>query len=96
MSVTGWRVAAAALAVAIVIVYAVGSGRWVTVGSSWYLSLEQPSWQPPPAVFGLAWTYNFLAIGVVGVAVAVSAPPVRVWAFLGALAVTVVLAILWA
>jgi tryptophan-rich sensory protein len=96
MSLTAWRVAAAVVSVAIVVVYAVGSGRWVTVGSSWYLSLEQPSWQPPPSVFGLAWTYNFVALSVVGVALAVIAPPGRAWAFLGSLAVTVALAILWA
>jgi tryptophan-rich sensory protein len=65
---TPWRLAAAVAAVGLVVLYAFGSGRWVATGSSWYQSLEQPSWQPPGAVFGLAWTYNFLALGVVGVA----------------------------
>ena len=32
---------------ALVVAYAIGSGRWVSAGSSWYLSLEQPAWQPP-------------------------------------------------
>lgn len=93
---TLWRVAAAVVAVLLVIGYAAGSGRWVTTGSDWYLSLEQPAWQPPPAVFGLAWSYNFLALTVVGIAMALLASPGRAWAYLGVLAVTIVLAITWA
>lgn len=93
---TGWRVASAVVAVALVVGYAIGSGRWVSTGSAWYLSLQQPAWQPPPAVFGLAWTYNFLALAVVGVAMAAWAGPARVTGFLVSLAVTVVLAIAWA
>ena len=56
---------------------------------------EQPAWQPPGAVFGLAWTYNFIALGVVGVAMSL-APPGRVATFLVALGVTIVLAVAWA
>lgn len=93
---TLWRVVAAAVAVLLVLGYAVGSGRWVSTGSAWYLSLEQPAWQPPPAVFGLAWSYNFIALAVVGVAMTVWAGPARVTAYLGFFAVTVVLAIGWA
>lgn len=93
---TLWRVASAMVALALVIGYAVGSGRWVSTGSAWYLSLEQPAWQPPPVVFGLAWSYNFLALAVVGVSMAAWASPARVAAFLGFLAVTIALAIGWA
>lgn len=91
-----WRVVAAVLAVLLVIGYAIGSGRWVSSASGWYLSLEQPAWQPPPAVFGLAWTYNFIALAVVGVALALQASPGRVTAFLLTLAVSIALAITWA
>jgi translocator protein len=90
------RLAAAAVAIGIVVVYAVGSGRWVTTGSGWYLSLEQPAWQPPPAVFGVAWTYNFVALGLVGVLMSRWATPSRLVAFLAVLAVTVVMALTWA
>ena len=38
-----WRIGAAVLAVALVVVYAAGSGRWVTTSSDWYSSLQQPS-----------------------------------------------------
>jgi tryptophan-rich sensory protein len=92
----GWRIACAAVAVLLVVGYAVGSGRWVASGSSWYLSLQQPAWQPPAAVFGLAWTYNFLALAVVGVLLALNAAPSRVATFLGVLAVSIVLAVTWA
>jgi benzodiazapine receptor len=94
--VTGWRVVAAVLAVGLVVAYAIGSGRWVGTGSSWYQSLEQPAWQPPPAVFGLAWTYNFIAIAVVGVGMAAIAPPRQVIGFLAVLAISIGLAIGWA
>ncbi len=90
------RIAAAVVAVGLVALYAIGSGRWVSTGTSWYQSLEQPAWQPPGAVFGLAWTYNFIALGVVGVAMSLMAPPGRVATFLVALGVTIVLAVGWA
>jgi tryptophan-rich sensory protein len=91
-----WRIAAAVAAVGLVVLYAIGSGRWVATGSTWYQSLEQPAWQPPGAVFGLAWTYNFIALAVVGVVMSLSAPAGRVAAFLATLGVSIVLAIGWA
>jgi tryptophan-rich sensory protein len=74
----------------------VGSGRWVTTSAQWYLDLQQPAWQPPGAVFGLAWAYNFTMLAVVGVVVALRAPGTRVAAFLAVFAVTVVCALVWA
>jgi benzodiazapine receptor len=91
-----WRIVAAVAVVVLVIVYAVGSGRWVSTGSAWYLSLEQPWWQPPSWVFGLIWPYNFLVIIIVGIAITQKASAPRVIATLVLLAVTVTLAIAWA
>ena len=91
-----WRIGAVAATVVLVVVYALGSGRWVSTGSSWYLSLEQPWWQPPPWIFGLIWPYNFLMLIVVGIAVSWTASPPRVVALLALLAITVALAIAWA
>lgn len=91
-----WRLAAAALVVVLVVIYAVGSGRWVSTGSSWYLSLEQPWWQPPPWVFGLIWPYNFLVIIIVGIAITQTASPPRIITTLALLTLTVALAITWA
>ena len=50
----------AVLGVAIVFVYIIGSGLWVNTGDGWYRSLNAPSWQPPPAIFGIIWPYNFI------------------------------------
>ena len=36
--------------------------RAVDPGSSWYRGLAKPSWQPPPRVFGLAWTPLYASI----------------------------------
>ena len=91
-----WRLAAAALVIVLVVIYAVGSGRWVSTGSSWYLSLEQPWWQPPPWVFGLIWPYNFLAIIIVGIAITQTASPSRIITTLVFLALTIALALAWA
>lgn len=85
-----------ALTVVIVAVYALGSGRWVDSGSGWYRSLRQPSWQPPDAVFGIAWSYNFTAIVVAGIVVALRGSAAHQWTWLVALAVSVTAALLWA
>jgi tryptophan-rich sensory protein len=92
----GWRVAAAIAAVGLVICYAIGSGRWVGTDSGWYQSLQQPAWQPPGVVFGLAWSYNFIVLAVVGVSMAAVGAPVRVATFLVTLAASIALAIGWA
>ena len=91
-----WRIVAAVAVVILVIVYAVGSGRWVSTGSAWYLSLGQPWWQPPSWVFGLIWPYNFIVIIIVGIAITQKASAPRVITTLVLLAVTVTLAIAWA
>lgn len=79
-----------------VVGYAAGSGAWVSTSTGWYQALEQPSWQPPPWVFGIIWPYNFLMLIVVGIAMAVSAPLPTAWAYLGLLVATGGLAIGWA
>ena len=89
------RVVGAVIAVLIVVVYAIGSGRYVATNSAWYLSLSAPPWQPPNAVFGLAWSYNFLALGVVGVLMSLRAESRTLVAYLAVFAVSVVLALAW-
>lgn len=59
-----WRLVAVVVVVALVIAYAVLSGVWVGTDSTWYRSLEQPAWQPPPWVFGVIWPYNFVVLAV--------------------------------
>ncbi|MBM3684971.1 MAG: tryptophan-rich sensory protein [Actinobacteria bacterium] len=94
--VTTGRVAAAAVSIALVVVYAGGSGRWVSQGDRWYRSLERPPWQPPDVVFGLAWPYNFTMLAVVGVVVASSADGRGRAVWLAAFTLSVVAALGWA
>lgn len=89
------RIVGAVAAVAIVLLYAIGSGRNVATNSAWYFSLDAPPWQPPNPVFGLAWTYNFIALGIVGVLIALRAEARVVIAYLAVFAMTVVLALAW-
>lgn len=93
---SAWRIAAATAVVAIVIVYAVSSGRWVATSGSWYQSLEQPWWQPPPWVFGLIWPYNFVILTIAGIAIAWNTGVGRVVTLLVLLVATVALALGWA
>lgn len=78
------------------VLYALGSGLWVSTGSTFYRSLVRPSWQPPDAVFGLIWPYNFIVLVVAGLMVASrsSSGDRTVWVV--ALAIGVVFALGWA
>lgn len=90
------KISTAVLTVVIVVVYALGSGRWVSTGGDWYSSLERPPWQPPDAAFGLAWTYNFVVIIVAGIVVAMNGSDAQRGVWLLSLTVSVAAALLWA
>lgn len=77
-------------------VYIVGSGFWVASGSSWYQALRQPPWQPPDALFGLAWTYNFIMLGIVGTIVVLNVSAGSAGTWLGFFAGSVAFALAWA
>lgn len=90
------RAVTAVASTALVIAYAVGSGRWVGTGDSWYRQLRRPPWQPPDAVFGVIWPYNFAALIAAGIAVATAGSvPVRI-AWLSLLAASITSALAWA
>jgi tryptophan-rich sensory protein len=93
---TSWRILASIGAVVLVVVYAVGSGVWVSANPGWYASLARPAWQPPDVVFGLIWPYNFVALAVVGVLVAQRGNPTAVTAWLVVGAASVACALAWA
>ena len=81
---------------AILAVYIVGSGLWVSSGGAYYRSLERPSWQPPDFVFGIAWPYNFAMLGIVGTLVMLNVSPAARGVWLGCFAASVVAALAWA
>jgi translocator protein len=93
---TLWRAVASVAAVAVVVVYAVGSGVWVSTNPGWYAGLDRPAWQPPDIVFAVIWPYNFVALGVVGVIVAQRGGPAVVGGWLAVGAASVVCALSWA
>jgi len=58
--------------IGLVLVYAFGSGIWVSSSPGWYSSLNRPPWQPPSFVFGIIWPYNFTMLGIAAYNVAQS------------------------
>ena len=91
-----FRTAAAIIGVAIVFIYAIGSGIWVNSSPGWYASLNRPSWQPPSFIFGLIWPYNFVVLGIAAVRISNSLTKTQVTIWLAAFAISVAFALSWA
>lgn len=89
------RIGIATAAIATVVIYALGSGFWVSNDSGWYRSLTQPSWQPPDWVFGVIWPYNFIMLGIVGFVIARDASISRAVTWLIFLVLSVCAALAW-
>lgn len=87
---------AAGIGIALVLVYAIGSGFWVNNSPGWYSSLNRPSWQPPDFIFGLIWPYNFVVLGIAAVRVANSLSRTEVIIWLSTFALSVACALSWA
>jgi len=84
------------ISTALVVVYAVGAGRWVSSDPGWYRSLVRPPWQPPDVVFGLIWPYNFVMLAVAGWAVAGRESRSEHVVWLASLALSIAAALAWA
>ncbi|MBU3734950.1 MAG: tryptophan-rich sensory protein [Candidatus Planktophila sp.] len=84
------------IGIALVFLYAIGSGLWVNTGDGWYRSLNQPAWQPPDFVFGLIWPYNFVVLGITVVTIAQRATASTALIYLTFFALSVILALTWA
>ena len=91
-----FRNAASVIGIALVLIYAIGSGLWVNTGDGWYRNLNQPSWQPPDFIFGLIWPYNFVVLGIAAVVISQRASKPVVAIYLALFAASVVSALVWA
>lgn len=91
-----FKFTASAIGIALVVIYAVGSGIWVSNSPGWYASLNRPSWQPPDFVFGLIWPYNFIMIGLSAVQIANNQSKQVVITWLTILALSIAFALNWA
>lgn len=80
----------------LVLVYAIGSGIWVSNAPGWYSSLNRPPWQPPDFVFGVIWPYNFIMLGVAAYNVAQSLNRTQTIIWLIFFGASVLSALVWA
>ena len=86
----------ASLGIALVFIYAFGSGIWVSSSPGWYASLNRPPWQPPSFVFGIIWPYNFIMLGVAAFNIAQSLTRAQTMTWLLFFAASVTAALVWA
>ena len=91
-----WRTLAAVVGIALVSIYAIGAGFWVSSNSSWYFSLNRPAWQPPDWIFGIIWPYNFIVLGIAAFQISASLSRNEVIIWLTCFALSVAAALSWA
>ena len=84
------------IGIALVFIYAFGSGIWVSNAPGWYTSLNRPPWQPPDFVFGLIWPYNFIMLGIAAYNVAQSLSRTQTIIWLIFFGSSVLSALVWA
>jgi len=91
-----FKFVATVIGIALVLVYAFGSGIWVSSSPGWYASLNRPPWQPPSFVFGIIWPYNFIMLGIAAFNVAQTLSRTLTIAWLIFFAASVAAALTWA
>jgi len=91
-----FKFVAAVLGIVLVLIYAFGSGVWVSSSPGWYASLNRPPWQPPNFVFGLIWPYNFIMLGVAAFNVAQTPNRIQTISWLVLFALSITAALTWA
>jgi tryptophan-rich sensory protein len=91
-----FKLITAAIGILFVFIYAFGSGIWVSSSPGWYASLNRPSWQPPSAVIGLIWPYNFTVLGIASYQVSRSLTRFENITWLAFFGLSIVTALTWA
>jgi tryptophan-rich sensory protein len=91
-----FKLITAAIGILFVVIYAFGSGIWVSSSPGWYASLNRPSWQPPSAVIGLIWPYNFAVLGIASYQVSRSLTRIENISWLVFFGLSIAAALTWA
>jgi tryptophan-rich sensory protein len=91
-----FKLITAAIGILFVFIYAFGSGIWVSSSPGWYASLNRPAWQPPSAIFGLIWPYNFIVLGIASYQVSKSLTRFENITWLVFFGLSIVAALIWA
>ena len=91
-----FRTLIAASGIAIVLIYAIGSGLWVNTGDNWYANINKPSWQPPGFIFGIIWPYNFIVLGIAATVIGQRASKPAAFTYIAFFALSVAAALTWA
>ena len=91
-----FRTLIAASGIAIVLIYAIGSGLWVNTGDGWYANINKPSWQPPGFIFGIIWPYNFIVLGIAATIIGQRASKPAAFTYIAFFALSVAAALTWA
>jgi tryptophan-rich sensory protein len=91
-----FKLITAAIGILFVFIYAFGSGIWVSSSPGWYSSLNRPSWQPPSAVIGLIWPYNFAVLGIASYQVSRSLTRIENISWLAFFGLSIAAALTWA
>jgi benzodiazapine receptor len=91
-----FKFVATVIGIGLVLIYAFGSGIWVSSSPGWYASLNRPPWQPPSFVFGIIWPYNFIMLGVAAFNIAQSLTRTQTIMWLLFFATSVTAALVWA
>jgi len=91
-----FRTLIAASGIAIVLIYAIGSGLWVNTGDNWYANINKPSWQPPGFIFGIIWPYNFIVLGIAATIIGQRASKPAAFTYIAFFALSVAAALTWA
>jgi len=90
------KIIGSAIGIALVLVYAVGSGLLVNTRDGWYGGLNKASWQPPAYVPGLIWPYSFVVLGIAAVLVSNRLSALATSLYLAIFAMSVAAALTWA
>ena len=84
------------IGILLVLIYAFGSGVWVSSSPEWYASLNRPPWQPPSSFIGIIWPYNFIVLGFASYQVSKSLTRIENISWLVFFGLSIAAALTWA